>query len=70
MTVIVPKPGEVLESEYYSDSTNRSAYIFKTHEDYRIVFVELTPMAPIFFEDWRDSYREAVNAAEDWVLSD
>jgi hypothetical protein len=62
----VPMPGETLESEYYSESTGRSAFVFKTHEDYRVVFVSEEGT----FEDWRDFETEAEEAAEDWVLGE
>ncbi len=63
---LLPKPGEVLETEFLSEGTNKLSYVFKTHEDYRVVFVAGSEV----FEDWRDTQYEAEAAAEDWVLSD
>lgn len=57
--------GEVLLTDFFSESTNRSARVYRTHEDYRIEFEE----NGIVYEDWRDSEREAEDAAEDWVMN-
>lgn len=60
-------PGDII-FHVESKETKRSASIVKTrYDDYCIWFFEEGLDTSDYF-DWRDTYEQAVEAAEDWTL--